>query len=77
MTATDMQVLIRREGAGWMPEDEHRRFVDAHEKGELRSPDAVARAIVALALHAPHEWSGEFLTVDDSKVRSLVEALPD
>ena len=77
MTATDMQVLIRREGAGWMPEDEHRRFVDAHEKGELRAPDAVARAIVALALYAPNEWSGEFLTVDDPKVRSLAETLPD
>jgi NAD(P)-dependent dehydrogenase (short-subunit alcohol dehydrogenase family) len=75
MTATDMQVLIRSEAAGRMPEDEHRRFVDAHQKGELRSPDAVARAIVALALNAPHEWSGEFMTVDDSKVRSLARIL--
>lgn len=72
MTATDMQVMVREQGAGRMPADEHRRFVDAYERGELRSPEEVARAVVALGLHAPSDMSGEFVTVDDPRVEALV-----
>lgn len=74
MTATDMQVAIREMGKGCMPEDEHRRFVDAHQKGELRSPEKVARAIVAIGLNPPPELKGEFVTVEDPRVEALMRA---
>ncbi len=73
MTATDMQATIREKGEGRMPKDEYRRFVDAHRKGELRSPADVARAIVALGLNAPAELGGEFVTVDDPRVEALLK----
>ncbi len=75
MTATDMQATIREQGEGRMPKDEHRRFVDAHQKGELRSPQDVARAVVALSLNAPAELGGEFVTVDDPRVKALSKAV--
>jgi NAD(P)-dependent dehydrogenase (short-subunit alcohol dehydrogenase family) len=68
---TEMQAVIRREGKTGMPEAEHRRFVAFHEKGQLLSPEVSGRALVMLALHAPNEWSGEFLSWDDEKVRNL------
>ncbi len=74
MTATDMQLRIRESGAGGMPEDEHRRFVDAFEKGKLRSPEMVARAIVAVALKPPAELNGEFVTLEDPRVTALISA---
>lgn len=75
MTATDMQVMIRERGQGRMPEDEHRRFVDAYEHGELRSPETVARAIVAIGVNPPPELRGEFVTVEDPRVEALINAL--
>lgn len=75
MTATNMQVTIRKRGEGRMPEDEHQRFLDAHEKGELRSPETVARAIVALGLNAPQKLNGEFVTVEDPRVEALLKAV--
>lgn len=72
MTATDMQVMIRERGERRMPHDEYRRFVEAHQRGELRSPQSVARAIVALGLGAPRAMSGEFVTVDDPRITSLL-----
>ncbi|HEX9585325.1 MAG TPA: SDR family NAD(P)-dependent oxidoreductase [Gammaproteobacteria bacterium] len=74
MTATDMQVTIRSEGRGRMPDGEYQRFVDAHERGELRDPREVAGAVLKLARHAPPAWSGEFLTVDDPRIARLDDA---
>lgn len=73
MTATDMQVMIREQGQGRMPEDEYRRFVEAHKRGALRSPEFVARAIVALAESATADLNGAFVTVDDPKVETLIK----
>ena len=56
-----------------MPEDEHRRFVTAYESGELRSTERVARAIVAIALNPPRALKGEFVTVEDPRVESLLD----
>lgn len=77
ITATDMQQMIREKGEGRMPEDERMRFVEAHRKGELRSPEAVARAIVALGVKAPPELNGEFVTVEDARIESLIGAPAD
>ncbi len=73
MTATDMQRMIRERGKGKMPEDEHRRFVAAYESGELRPPERVAQAIVAVALNPPRALNGEFVTVEDPRVASLLD----
>lgn len=70
---TEMQTLIRTEGRVGMGQMEHQRFVDLHNEGKLVPPDVSAQALVALALHAPPQWSGEFLSWDDEKVRVLLE----
>jgi NAD(P)-dependent dehydrogenase (short-subunit alcohol dehydrogenase family) len=69
---TAMQATIREEGGAGMPEDVHARFVRYHEQGELLPPEAPGCAAAVLAFHAPHEWSGEFLSWDDERVQSLV-----
>lgn len=68
---TEMQSKIRRDGATGMPAETHRRFVAQHEAGTLLPPEEPARALVALARHAPRAWSGEFLTWDDARVAAL------
>lgn len=56
---TAMQATIREEGKAGMPAERYQRFVDYHERGELLPPEKPGRALAALALHAPPEWSGE------------------
>lgn len=69
---TNMQTRIREEGSGHMPKAVHDRFLAYHANGELLPPDLPGQALAFLALYAPHEWSGEFLSWDDDKVQSLV-----
>lgn len=68
---TAMQAVIRNEGKTGMTESDHQHFVSLHDQGQLISPETSARALIALALHAPNEWSGEFLSWDDEKVKEL------
>jgi NAD(P)-dependent dehydrogenase (short-subunit alcohol dehydrogenase family) len=72
---TEMQRTIREQGEAGMPPDSHRRFVQYHTSGELLPPEAPGRALAALALHAPLEWSGEFISWDESRVRELAQRL--
>lgn len=72
---TAMQAAVRREGARVMPESEHARFVRYHEAGELLAPEKPGLALAVLALHAPIDWSGEFLSWDDPKVTALVDKI--
>lgn len=72
MTATGMQELIRTAGGDRMPPVVHARFVEAYEGGRLNSAEAVARALLAIALSAPPEWSGEHVTFGDGRVTDLV-----
>ena len=72
MTDTDMQALIRDRGPGRMPAQILERFLAAHREGELRSVGEVGAAIAALALEAPPEMSGTFVSIDDQRVRDLV-----
>jgi NAD(P)-dependent dehydrogenase (short-subunit alcohol dehydrogenase family) len=69
---TDMQATIRSSGAGWMPEEVYDRFVRYYTEGELLPPEVPACSLVALALYAPHQWSGDFLAWNDERVLSLV-----
>ena len=69
---TDMQATIRHDGAAGMPADAHARFVGFHEKGQLLPPETPGMALAVLALHAPAEWSGQFMGWDDEPVQALV-----
>ncbi len=68
---TAMQAVIRVEGRKGMPEGEHGRFVSMHHEGRLLPPELPARALAALALFAPREWSGDFVQWDDARVQVL------
>lgn len=69
---TEMQRTIREEGDAGMPAENHRRFVEYHEEGELLAPEIPGRAMAVLALAAPPEWSGEFIRWDEARVQALV-----
>jgi NAD(P)-dependent dehydrogenase (short-subunit alcohol dehydrogenase family) len=69
---TDMQATIRRHGASGMPAETYSRFVGHHERGELLPPEVPGCALAVLALYAPQEWSGAFLSWDSEEVQTLV-----
>jgi NAD(P)-dependent dehydrogenase (short-subunit alcohol dehydrogenase family) len=71
---TAMQAEIRDEGAAGMPAESYRRFVRYHEEGELLPPEVPGRALAALALSAPHAWSGDFVSWDEARVSALLRA---
>jgi NAD(P)-dependent dehydrogenase (short-subunit alcohol dehydrogenase family) len=58
---TAMQEQARREG-----------FVG---DGPLIHPDEAGDVIAVLALHAPHQWSGHFCTINDDYVEALVQEI--
>ncbi|MDX1615348.1 MAG: SDR family NAD(P)-dependent oxidoreductase [Candidatus Promineifilaceae bacterium] len=70
---TDMQATIREEGAAGMTKADHERFIRFQEKDQLLDPTIPGRVLAYLALRAPAEWSGEFLSWDDEKVQALTE----
>lgn len=69
---TEMQAVIRAQGRDKMIEAEYQRFANLFERGELGSPERPARSVVVLALHAPREWSGEFVGWNEDRVMDLV-----
>jgi NAD(P)-dependent dehydrogenase (short-subunit alcohol dehydrogenase family) len=69
---TEMQATIRREGSTSMSSTDYARFVQYHEQGELLPPQVPGVALAVLALHAPPQWSGAFLSWDEEKVQALV-----
>ena len=68
---THMQAEIRSKTRVGPFEDIHRYFVEQYEQGRLMSPEQSALAVVALALGAPKEWSGEFLSDDEARIQDL------
>lgn len=69
---TEMQAVIRAQGQGKMIDVEYQRFANLFEHGELGSPERPARSVAVLALHAPREWSGEFVIWNEDRVTDLV-----
>ena len=69
---TEMQAVIRRDGAEGMPGEVYERFVRYHRYGELLPPAVPGCALAVLAFFAPPKWSGAFLSWDDEQVQSLV-----
>ena len=65
---TRMQELLRSEGPVKMPPEQAAFYRDLKTAGRLEPPQVPARAIAWLALHAPHEWSGDFMSYDDPQI---------
>ena len=68
---TEMQAVIRRDGVKGMAGEMHGRFLNYHESGELLPPEKPGRAIAWLALYAPPQLSGKFISWDDSAVEAF------
>ena len=65
---TRMQELLRSEGPAKMPPEQAAFYKDLKTAGRLEPPQVPARAIAWLALHAPREWSGAFMSYDDPQI---------
>lgn len=75
MTDTDMQAEIRRDGPEGMPEATLSTFVQAHTSGQLRSVEAVGKALAALSLYVEPSSSGAFVAVDEPAVEAAIQRL--
>lgn len=73
---TEMQAVIRARGKGRMAEANYRRLAGAYETGSLLPPHLPGRAMAALALFAPREWSGELLAWDEDRVKEIAGTAP-
>ena len=65
---TDMQADLRNQSDNAMPAEQIAYYRQLKEQGELEPPEVPGRAIAWLALHAPHEFSGQFLDYDDPRI---------
>lgn len=68
---TEMQAVIRRQGAEGMTAKKHNYFVRLHESNELLPPETPGRALALLALRAPRQWSGEFIQWNEERIQLL------
>ncbi|KAF9107506.1 hypothetical protein BGX29_006194 [Mortierella sp. GBA35] len=67
---TEMQAVIRREGATGMVPSQHAQFVDFHTSKELLHPDEPGHVIASLAVKAPLSLSGKFFSWNDEELES-------
>ena len=75
---TDMQAVLRNEADNAMPVEQIAYYRQLKERGELEPPQIPARVIAWLALHAPREFSGQFLDYDDPRIsRPAVQVFGD
>ena len=65
---TDMQKFMRSNAPRVMPPEHYRYYLDIKSKGLLKPPDIPGRSIAWLALKAPPELTGKFLSYDDPRV---------
>jgi NAD(P)-dependent dehydrogenase (short-subunit alcohol dehydrogenase family) len=72
---TPMQTYIRREGPKAMPAEQAAYYQQLKDHGQLEPPEIPARSIAWLALHAPRQFSGQFLDYDDPRISN--KALAD
>lgn len=70
---TNMQATIREKGADAMLPEVYANFVKQYENDELYPPELSGRALAALALYAPHEWSGQFIRWIDEPTQEFVQ----
>jgi NAD(P)-dependent dehydrogenase (short-subunit alcohol dehydrogenase family) len=65
---TPMQDYIRQEGPKAMPADQVAYYQQLKDHGKLEPPEVPARSVAWLALHAPRDFSGQFLDYDDPHI---------
>lgn len=68
MVDTGMQALLRDTGPGGMPPEQAAFYRSAKNEGKLEPPLVPARSIAWLSLHAPRQWSGNFLDYDNPQI---------
>jgi NAD(P)-dependent dehydrogenase (short-subunit alcohol dehydrogenase family) len=69
---TELQATIRAAGEEGMPAENYEHYVRLHQEGKLLPPELPGRSLAALSLYAPPSWSGEFISWDEERVRSLI-----
>ncbi len=72
---TPMQAEIRAKGNVAPFSDLYQYFVEQHEQGLLVPAERAALGAVTLALSTPHEWTGEFVQLEEERVQELMTAL--
>ena len=66
-----MQGIIRSTGSGHMDPATHESFVREHAQGLLLPPDQPGHVIAKLALAAPKDLSGKFVSWDDEVLKAF------
>jgi hypothetical protein len=65
---TDMQRVLRTPESGSLPKPQVAYYRRLKDDNRLEPPNVPGRIIAWLALEAPLEWSGEFLSYDDPRM---------
>lgn len=65
---TDLQATFRAEGSGVMDAEVYKKY----STRTLLQPEVPGRAVATLVLYAPCDWSGKFISYDDTEVQALV-----
>jgi len=68
---TDLQNRIRTTTGIHMRKEDHKKFTDALENGDLIPPSKPGKALAGLALEAPKSLTGQFLVWDDAAVAKV------
>ena len=70
---TPMQTTLRETAPSVMPKELADYYQKIKTEGELESPEVPAKSIAWLALNAPPEWSGRYLSYDDPEITASTE----
>jgi NAD(P)-dependent dehydrogenase (short-subunit alcohol dehydrogenase family) len=65
---TEMQKVLRTPESGTMPDSQVAFYRQLKDENRLEPPGVPGRTIAWLALQAPREWSGDFLSYDDPRM---------
>jgi NAD(P)-dependent dehydrogenase (short-subunit alcohol dehydrogenase family) len=65
---TQMQKILRHKGPEKMPAQQAAYYLSLKTENKLEPPQVPARAIAWLALSAPRQWSGAFMSYDDPPI---------
>ena len=66
---THMQALLRTMGPQKMPLEQAKYYLDLKTRGQLEPAMIPARSIAWMVLHAPHQWSGSFMSYDEPHIK--------
>lgn len=66
-----MQAHIRQNGGSLMLEKDHQIFKDVYSSGKLVNPEDAGHVVAALALQAPKDFSGRFVSWDSEECKDF------